>query len=1054
MPQTYDVFLSYSGVDQPTVEQIARRLRDEERLEPFLDRWHSIGGRPWQRDLSEALAQSRTCAVFLGSAGLGPWYEQEMWEALDRATKDQTFFVIPVLLPNARISEPKPPFLLQRTWVEFSRVDDADAFHRLVCAIRGLPPGPPSSKPASSRAFPQRSMVPFPEGFIRRREYGEVVDALCSHRGPSDPSAALIVALRGPGGFGKTALAQAVCHDPLVQRTFPDGALWTTMGADIDASGRLARILDLIRWWTEKETPSFQTVSAAGARLAEVLQRRRVLLVVDDVWSSSDLEPFRSLNANSALLVTLRVSKVLPPEARRIDVDAMAPPEAVELLQTGLPDEESKFFEALAQDLGNWALLLKLVNRELRELVTEDGLPMRRALQEVEAALKAEGLTAFDRDDPEASYAAVDRTLAVSWRRLTEPEQSRYRDLAAFRENVDVPLSVLERLWSVPQQEAVSLCKKLSDLSLLLSFDRLHKTIRLHGVFRQYLVRGWGDNLPHLHRRLLDSYLPATGRWADLPAGEAYLWRHLADHLLGAGEADLLSRLLLDFDFLKAKLRSTHIMALIADYASFEHHNEELRLIQRALLLSAHILERDKEQLSAQLLGRLLGREHPGILGLLQQARQGPGTAWLRPRTASLTPPGGALVRILEGYSGTIRSLALGETYLVCGLKSGALRVWNLESGDAPFLLEGHTSWVNAVAMVDDRQVVSASADRTLRVWDLERREARSVLQGHQGWVNAVAVARRHLVSASTDKTLRLWDPETGEDLGFIGQHESGIRALAVIDERSSVSASEDGSLRICDLEGRKVLRLLGHRRSRPGIEAIAVADGRSLVAAFGDHTLQVWSLETGEVLHTLQGHTGKVRAVAVTEDRRAISASEDETLRVWNLASGESLSVLKGHTQAVTAVAIRGKRMVSASEDGTMRIWSLESGETGSAKGYPSRIREIRVVSHGRVLISAENGAQDEWTLDGEIQRSISPPSPDPLWAFLRESLREIETEDGLTVWASGKDLGVRESRGGGSSWTLSLEAEVTALAFDPESRTLAVGDDSGRVHFLEIAR
>ena len=71
MPR-YDVFLSHASADKPAVERLARKLRDE-KLEPFLDKWHLVPGEPWQEALEEALDQSRTCAVFLGSGTRCNW---------------------------------------------------------------------------------------------------------------------------------------------------------------------------------------------------------------------------------------------------------------------------------------------------------------------------------------------------------------------------------------------------------------------------------------------------------------------------------------------------------------------------------------------------------------------------------------------------------------------------------------------------------------------------------------------------------------------------------------------------------------------------------------------------------------------------------------------------------------------------------------------------------------------------------------------------------------------------------------------------------------------
>jgi TIR domain len=99
----HDVFLSHTSGDKDAVEHIARRLRAEAQLEPFLDKWHLIPGNAWQEELAQALNQSRTCAVFLGPADLGPWGNEEMRLALDMRTRNSAFRVIPVLLPNTQI---------------------------------------------------------------------------------------------------------------------------------------------------------------------------------------------------------------------------------------------------------------------------------------------------------------------------------------------------------------------------------------------------------------------------------------------------------------------------------------------------------------------------------------------------------------------------------------------------------------------------------------------------------------------------------------------------------------------------------------------------------------------------------------------------------------------------------------------------------------------------------------------------------------------------------------------------------------------------------------
>lgn len=146
MPGRFHVFLSHNSADKPAVEELAHRLT-KEGVEPWLDKWHLIPGDPWQPAIEDALTKCESCAVFIGPSGIGSWHHEEMRAAIDRrvADRERKFRVIPVVLPGGRREERTrlPTFLTATTWVEFGcGLDDKQAFHRLLCAIRGLEPGP------------------------------------------------------------------------------------------------------------------------------------------------------------------------------------------------------------------------------------------------------------------------------------------------------------------------------------------------------------------------------------------------------------------------------------------------------------------------------------------------------------------------------------------------------------------------------------------------------------------------------------------------------------------------------------------------------------------------------------------------------------------------------------------------------------------------------------------------------------------------------------------------------------------------------------------------
>lgn len=141
-PFIFDVFLSHNSKDKPVVTEIARILRDDYQLKPWLDIWQRIPGSPWEEMLEQGLTQSATVAVFIGDAGFGRWENEEMRVAVNALVAKQTARVIPVLLPGAPEQPDLPMFLSRYTWVDLRNGYQAkDLLFELFCGITGVSPG-------------------------------------------------------------------------------------------------------------------------------------------------------------------------------------------------------------------------------------------------------------------------------------------------------------------------------------------------------------------------------------------------------------------------------------------------------------------------------------------------------------------------------------------------------------------------------------------------------------------------------------------------------------------------------------------------------------------------------------------------------------------------------------------------------------------------------------------------------------------------------------------------------------------------------------------------
>ncbi|MDB6174113.1 MAG: afsR [Chthoniobacteraceae bacterium] len=792
----------------------------------------------------------------------------------------------------------------------------------------------------------------FPTGFVARPdEYEPLLKLLLGDEDLTPVS--ITTALHGTGGYGKTTLATALCHDPNVRAAFPDGILWATLGHHASPAS-IQRELTKLYEAVSGDRRTFQDETQAGIKLGEKLDSLRCLLVIDDVWEDADLKPFFRGGSASQRLITTRIFHVAP-NARRIRVDEMTAEEAVKMLTGRLlePPADATPFEQLAKRLGEWPLLLKLAAGAIWTSM-EYGESLEGALEYVNAAFTERGVIAFDREDSRQRDEAIATTVQLSTSHLKLENRQRFCELAIFPEDTEIPLSTLQQFWGLSFVETTKCAQLLANHSLIELNLKSHM-VSLHDVMRVYLA----GQLPHsqlTHSRLLEAW----GDFLQLP--NAYAWRWAPWHLKQAGWEVEFSTLLFNFDWLQAKFGATNVDALLADF-DWLKEDEDARLVQSAIRLSAHMLAHNPKQLAGHLVGRLLGSEKPRIQGLVAKAQEWRGANWLCPLHSNLTSPGGGLIYILEGHVGSVNGVAVSADgrRAVSASDDETLRVWDLETGRCLRILKGHSFWVNGVAVsADGRRAVSASDDETLRVWDLESGRCLYTLEGHSFWVNGVAMSAdgHRAVSASDDETLRVWDLETGQCLRILKGHSFWVNGVAVsADGRRTISASSDETLRVWDLESRHCLRILeGHVGSVNGVAVSA--DGRWAISASDDATLRVWDLESGHCLRILKGHGDSVKGVAVSADgRRAVSASDDATLRVWDLDPGYYVRTFESHAGSVKdlAVSADGRWVVSASDDETLRVWDLKTGRClRTLENYSFWVNGVAVSSVGPRAVSA----------------------------------------------------------------------------------------------------
>lgn len=971
--QNSSVFISYARSDGSNYASWLRRKLQEEH--PDIDLWQDIiserAGRDWWLQITDALNHIAYMVVVATPDATRSEFVRKEW----RYARQQGVCVLPVKASEELDFDSLPRWMKTAHFADLKVKEQWDVF-------------------VSDLYRPCRQLrVPFmvedlPEDFVARPvEFNQVIGLLLDKRREQRVPVAITTALRGAGGFGKTMLARAVCHDSFVQEAFDDGILWVTLGEKVDSLvGKVTELTSVL----SGELTVFGSLEPAVTMLRELLADRDILMVIDDVWDPAHLEPFLQGGPYCARLITTRNLDSLPERCRDVKVDSMQSIEAVRLLGAGLTEDTESQITALAERVGNWPLLLGIMKGVLQGRIKTAQQPQGEAIAYLNKALDKRGLDAFDQSNTQARNRAVALTVDVGLERLTKSERDRFEELSVFPEDVEIPLSTVSTLWQVTGGldgfDAEELCVRLHRQSLLQTLNLETRYIGLHDVMRVYLRTALAKRVDPtvVQGELVDA-------WGDpykLP--NSYAWRWYAYSMDGANRPAELRELLLEPKWLHAKLIATDVASLIADF-DYQPEDECLRLLQQAIRLSSGVLARDPGQFASQILGRLLEYQDIPEIGLFSsKVAECTRNLWLRPLRATLHPPATSLLRTLEGHSGPVWGVALSRdgTIAVSASDDKTLKVWDVKRGLELRTLKGHSGPVRDVALSKDKQLaVSASDDKTLRVWDVKKGLELRSLEGHAGPVRDVALSNdsKIALSASDDKTLKVWDVAAGLELRTLEGHTDAVVTVAMSEECGlAISGSHDSTLRVWELNSWRLLRTL---KAIASVDSVALSrDGRlaaystrerCFIPGEGSYAIvpRIEDAETGKTIRCFAGQRARVNAVTLTSDSQFMfTASEDRKVRIFKVDSGLQIGTLTDHSSDVTGVALseNGLTAASASSDRSLKIWDLTRREAlREIPQHSGVVTGVAISRDGRIAIS---GSMDGTVLVWQVKVGAAP--------------------------------------------------------------------------------
>ena len=440
-PRPAHIFLSYAwGDDRLFVERLRAGL-----IEAGYRVWRDVEdlpsrGNALRLELREALDAADRFVPICGPAAAASANVQLEWAY----ARDRCLPITPVL----RLGDESalPPEFRRPLYFDFRADDQFDAqLDALVERLRAAPKRP-------GRLHGAFRLLP--DGVIPRTQSAQLADLLR----PGETARAITGraaagALVAAGGLGKSVVALMFMLDCDTRRAFPDGLFWLEFGQSPTVVALQAQVGKELG----DDVAEYRDAATGKARLQGLLQGRKALLVLDDVWDAAHAEALLVHAPDCRWLITSRQTGLghrlgLPP-GHTLRVDRLSSDEGAALIAGRLGLDAGATHPDEAQHRTIVALLdghAQAVALAAAHLVAQDDalyLGPDELLRRYEAAQASDNpfaLLALSDDDRQQN---LELSLRVSYDHLDEGRQRRFRALGAFAAEGAFSTAALAVVW-------------------------------------------------------------------------------------------------------------------------------------------------------------------------------------------------------------------------------------------------------------------------------------------------------------------------------------------------------------------------------------------------------------------------------------------------------------------------------------------------------------------------------------------------------------------------------------------------------------------------------
>ncbi|MFE2597288.1 BTAD domain-containing putative transcriptional regulator [Streptomyces sp. NPDC059396] len=285
-----------------------------------------------------------------------------------------------------------------------------------------------------------------------------------------------ISSVAGLGGVGKTALAVRIAHE--AREHFPDGQLYADLQGNNNSPAEPTAVLGgFLRALGTADSGIPDSLAERGALYRSLLEDRRVLVLLDNARDADQVLPLLPRTVGCAALVTSRRRMIGLPDGHLVNLDVLAPEEALELFASIVGEKRAAAERKATLDVVAACGFLPLA---IRIIASRIAARPSWTIKSVAGALADERRRL---DELQADDLAVRAVFEVGYQQL-EPAQARAFRLLGLPDGPDISLAAASVVLDLPLDETKDLLESLVDASQLESTApgryRHHDLVRLY----------------------------------------------------------------------------------------------------------------------------------------------------------------------------------------------------------------------------------------------------------------------------------------------------------------------------------------------------------------------------------------------------------------------------------------------------------------------------------------------------------------------------------------------------------------------------------------------